>query len=86
MDKIAYITGGSKGIGLGIAEAMLKEDMKVAITGRNKQDLDKAEDYLSRWGTGDVMGIVSDVRNLEAEQQAIDKVLTQWGKIRCMYR
>lgn len=32
-NKVAFITGGSKGIGLGVAEAMVKENIKVAITG-----------------------------------------------------
>jgi 3-oxoacyl-[acyl-carrier protein] reductase len=34
-NKTALITGGTKGIGYGIAEAMLRENMKVAITGRS---------------------------------------------------
>ena len=32
--KVAYITGGSKGIGYGVAQALLKAGMKVAISGR----------------------------------------------------
>ena len=42
-NKVAYITGGSKGIGLGIAASMLEADMKVAITGRTQQTLDEAK-------------------------------------------
>ena len=36
-DKTALITGGTKGIGLGIAEKMLDQGMKVMITGRSSQ-------------------------------------------------
>ena len=47
MTKVAYITGGSKGIGLGIAEAMLAENWKVAITGRNKKSLEEFQAFLT---------------------------------------
>ena len=36
-NKTALITGGSKGIGYGIAEAMIKKGMNVAITSRTKK-------------------------------------------------
>lgn len=81
MDKVAYVTGGSKGIGLGIAEAMLKENMKVAITGRNPDALKSAEKHLAGIGKGEVIGIVSDVRNLGAEENAIKQVLGKWGQL-----
>ena len=42
MSKVIYITGGSKGIGFGIAEVLLKNGHKVAISGRNQDDVDKA--------------------------------------------
>jgi len=41
--KVAFITGGNKGIGLGVAEAMVKAGMFVCITGRNKADVQIAE-------------------------------------------
>jgi 3-oxoacyl-[acyl-carrier protein] reductase len=42
-NKVALITGGSKGIGFGIAEALLKAGYKVAITSRNQESADEAE-------------------------------------------
>ena len=41
-EKTAFITGGSKGIGYAIAESLLKEGMKVAITSRSQEAADKA--------------------------------------------
>jgi len=81
MTKTAYITGGSKGIGLGIAQAMVAEGMNVAITGRDAQALKTAAAELAKAGTGEVLAITSDVRNLASEQQAIQQVLDKWGRL-----
>ena len=78
MSKTAYITGGSKGIGLGIAKAMLEEGMKVAITGRNSDALKSAVQELNKIGKGEILAIESDVRNFESEKNAIEQVLEKW--------
>ena len=81
MNKTAYITGGSKGIGLGIAKAMLVEGMKVAITGRNAETLNAAIEELNKVGNGEIFAIESDVRNFESEKNAIEQVLEKWGTL-----
>lgn len=81
MSKTAYITGGSKGIGLGIAKAMLAEGMKVAITGRNAETLNAAIEELNKVGNGEILAIESDVRNFESEKNAIEQVLEKWGTL-----
>jgi NAD(P)-dependent dehydrogenase (short-subunit alcohol dehydrogenase family) len=68
--KVAYITGGTKGIGYGIAQALLDKGMKVAITGRSLQAAEKAAATLQ----GDraaILALESDVSSLAAEQKAI---------------
>ncbi len=77
-DKVAYITGGSKGIGYGIAQALLKAGMKVAISGRNTEAIQKAKEQL---GSENVLALVSDVRNFEEEQKATATILKEFGKI-----
>lgn len=77
-DKVAYITGGSKGIGYGIAQALLKAGMKVAISGRNTEAIQKAKEHL---GSENVLALVSDVRNFEEEQKATAAILKEFGKI-----
>ena len=41
--KVALITGGSKGIGYGVAQSLVKEGMRVAITGRTKSVMEAAD-------------------------------------------
>ncbi len=77
--KVAYITGGTKGIGYGIAECLLKEGMKVAISGRNQEGVDWAVKNLGDGGR--VLGMVSDVTKLEDEKQAVDRILATWGQL-----
>lgn len=81
MPKTAYITGGSKGIGLGVAAALLEEGINAAITGRNEDSLKEAAKELSKIGKGEILTIQSDVRNFKDEQNAIQKVLEKWGRL-----
>jgi 3-oxoacyl-[acyl-carrier protein] reductase len=81
--KTALITGGSKGIGYGIAEALVKENWQVAITGRNKSVLDTAVGNLNALAPGgnSTMGIVCDVRDFSAQQQAAAQITARFGGI-----
>jgi hypothetical protein len=78
--KTALITGGSKGIGYGIAEAMLKEKFNVAITGRNENALNQAVEKLKTSG-GEVMGIACDVRDYSAQQKVVEQVVKKWKSL-----
>jgi NAD(P)-dependent dehydrogenase (short-subunit alcohol dehydrogenase family) len=79
--KVAYITGGSKGIGLGIAEAMAAEGINVAITARNKEELAEAKEMLISKYKVNCIAEVCDVTDLEAQQLIIDKVVNEWGSL-----
>jgi NADP-dependent 3-hydroxy acid dehydrogenase YdfG len=77
--KVAYITGGSKGIGLGVAKSLLENGMKVAISGRNKSSLNDAVQALQ--GGDAVMPIVSDVSKLEDEIEVVKAIASRWGQL-----
>jgi len=77
-NKVAYITGGTKGIGFGIAEALVKAGLKVAISGRKQADVEKAKQDL---GGDNVLAIASDVRNFEDEQKAVEQIVATFGKL-----
>jgi len=80
-NKTAYVTGGSKGIGLGIAEALIRQGMRVAMTSRTQSEVQAAAGRLNQVRDGHALGLVSDVRDLAAEQKAVQAVLDRWGGI-----
>src|SRR3954447_947651 len=79
-DKVAYITGGSKGIGYGIAQVLLNNGMKVAITSR---DLKAAQDAAKSLSEDDsrVLALESDVSSLQSETDAVKAVTDHFGKL-----
>lgn len=79
--KVALITGGSKGIGYGIAEALLNLDMRVAITSRTEDSAIQAAKQLTQLGRGKILGLVADVRNYNSQQEAVKVVMEKWGQI-----
>lgn len=79
--KTVLITGGSRGIGFGIAQTLLAEGYQVAITGRNPMIVAGAVARLDEIAPGAVMGQTCDVRNLEAQQDLVKTVLEKFGSI-----
>lgn len=78
-NKVAYITGGSKGIGFGIAESMLAQGMKVAISSRSQDSANEAKKRLGDHDT--ILAIASDVRNHDSETQAIAQIIDHFGRV-----
>lgn len=77
--KTALITGGSKGIGKGIAAALLAQNMRVAITSRSQQAADQAVADLKQIGKGEVLGFACDVRQEAAQKTVVDEIVKTWG-------
>lgn len=79
-DKVAYITGGTKGIGFGIAQVLLQNGIKVAVSGRKQEDAEEAADILSK-DQSMVFGIASDVKNFEDEKNAVSEIIKKFGRL-----
>ncbi|WP_405411958.1 SDR family oxidoreductase [Maribacter sp. Asnod1-A12] len=77
-NKVAYITGGTKGIGFAVAQTLLKQGMRVAISGRSQESVDKA---LKDFDNDAVLGIVSDVAKMADEKNAVSKIMDKWGQV-----
>ena len=76
-NKVAIVTGGSSGIGLGIAKRFVQEGAKVAITGRNQQTLDNAVQEIGPNG----LGIRGDVSKLADLSRMYQTVVEKWGNV-----
>lgn len=81
--KVALITGGTKGIGLGIAEALMKKGVHVAITGRSLESAEEAAaDLNTRLGNSSrALGLEADVRDFVSQEKAMRAVMADFGKI-----
>lgn len=80
-NKTVLITGGSKGIGYGIAEVLMGEKMRVAITSRSQKSAEDAAAKLNKSGTGEAIGIEADVRDLNSQQKAVDAIIAKWNTL-----
>ncbi|RYY56508.1 MAG: SDR family oxidoreductase [Chitinophagaceae bacterium] len=79
-DKVAYITGGSKGIGLGVAKSLLEKGMKVAITSRSLKSAQYAAKTLGA-DSSRVLALESHVASMESEKKAVQAVLDHFGQL-----
>ena len=80
-DKVAFVTGGSKGIGYGVAASLSEMGVKVAITSRNREEAEKAAKEITKNGKAEAIGLEADVRNFDSQKAAIDQVIQKWGKL-----
>jgi NAD(P)-dependent dehydrogenase (short-subunit alcohol dehydrogenase family) len=78
-DKIAVVTGGSKGIGYAIAESLLKTGANVFICARDKAELKQALEKLSAFGKVD--GEICDVRSETQVQMMLDECVRIFGGV-----
>lgn len=78
-DKIAIVTGSTKGIGLSIARALLDAGAQVAISARNRGEVDAVSKELEGKHSGRVLGQVCDVRRERDVQALFEAVDGKWG-------
>lgn len=83
-NKTALITGGSKGIGRGIAEALAKAGMNVVITSRSMSNATSAAAEIAAAAEVEpekVIGLEADVRDLSMQEEAVQTILKQFGSL-----
>jgi len=78
MSRAVLVTGGTRGIGFAVAEALIKGGDRVAVTGTTSDGVVKAEHALSASGS-QVIGIVCDVRDSASVQRAVETVRARFG-------
>ncbi len=79
-DKVAVVTGGSRGIGLELVKRLLEEGAKVAFCARKKESIDQALSEMG--GAGDrVLAKTAHVAKEEEVNSFIDEAIVRFGKI-----
>src|SRR3954464_14444189 len=78
--RVAIVTGGNGGIGLGMARGLARAGVSVAIVGRNGAKSDAAVAELAAAG-GQAISIVADVTDKAAVDTMIDRVRSEFGRV-----
>jgi 3-oxoacyl-[acyl-carrier protein] reductase len=78
-DRVAIVTGSTKGIGLGIAQALLQEGARVVISARNAGEVVAVTADLAKGHKGRVIGRVCDVRREAEVADLFDAADKEWG-------
>ncbi len=79
--QVALITGGSKGIGYGVAEALVQRGTNVMITARDPQEVAEAAKKLSAIGPGKAEGRACDVREAQAQAEVVAETVRLFGRL-----
>ena len=77
--QVALVTGGSKGIGLAVAQALVAHGVNVVITARGERSLADATSRLAAAGPGQTLALPVDVRNHGAVVSAVAQTVDRFG-------
>jgi NAD(P)-dependent dehydrogenase (short-subunit alcohol dehydrogenase family) len=78
-DKSAIVTGGTKGIGRAIAEALVREGVDVCVSARHPEEVERAVRELTDLGKGRATGFPCDVRDYEQVKELVAQTADKLG-------
>jgi NAD(P)-dependent dehydrogenase (short-subunit alcohol dehydrogenase family) len=79
-DRVAIVTGGSRGLGLQIADAYAEQGARLALTARKQEQLDAAEAHLRGMGA-DVVTVAGNLSDPDHVETVVDRVMEAWGRV-----
>lgn len=82
-NKVALITGGTKGIGFGTAKALMAQGIHVAVTSRSASAAKETAEELTKLCSTEAkaIGIKADVRELDSQEEAVKQVTDTFGQL-----
>ncbi|MDI5969273.1 SDR family oxidoreductase [Streptomyces sp. SL13] len=75
--RVAIVTGGSRGIGLGIAQALVARGDRVCITGRTEDTLKEA---VASLGEGNAIGVAGKAHDEAHQAEAVERTMKAFGR------
>jgi 3-oxoacyl-[acyl-carrier protein] reductase len=79
--KVAIVTGGSKGIGRGIAEELARGGATVCVSARHENEIKETVKVLNELGEGRAAGFVCDVRDYAAVKSFFEQTTSEFGGV-----
>jgi 3-oxoacyl-[acyl-carrier protein] reductase len=80
-DTVALVTGGTKGIGRSICEALIRRGGRVMLSSRTASEVDAVASELSEWGPGEAHGVVCDVQSPDQCSDLVQATLDRLGRL-----
>lgn len=79
--KVAVVTGGTRGIGRGIAEALARQGVHVSVSARSRNEIDETIEALLQLGKTKAMGVVCDVRDHSQVKAFFERTIAELGRL-----
>jgi len=79
--RSAIVTGGTRGIGRAIAEALVSEGVSVCVSARHQNEIDNAVSELNGLGAGRAVGFICDVRDHEQVKAMVTHTANEFGAL-----
>ena len=79
--KVAIVTGSTRGIGLAIAEALIRSGASVTVTGRKAKRVEETVARLAPYADGQVLGVPCDVRDPERCEALVEETVQRLGRL-----
>lgn len=80
-NKIALITGGTRGLGRAIAEKLAEQKVKIVVTGTNKERAEEAASEISSAYNVETLGLQQDVSSEESTKEVVKCIINKFKRI-----